>query len=79
MRNNKLTVAVYPICVEVVEGELKKGTICFKYDNKLHDHQQGFRKPVFEVIRKLAELESFELLGLRSPDHFTPTLISKKL
>ena len=41
--SNKLSVAVYPICLEFKtedDGPVHKGTITFISDDKLHDHQQ---------------------------------------
>lgn len=39
--SNKLTLAVYPICVEYqTDDDLKKGAICFISDDNIHDIQQ---------------------------------------
>ena len=40
---NKVTTALYPICVEYLgeDGTLKKGAIAFLTDDKIHDHQQA--------------------------------------
>ena len=53
--SNKLTVAIYPICVEyLVDRELCKGAIVFISDDKVHDLQQvaAFEKRAFEIIRE---------------------------
>ena len=54
--SNKLTVAVYPICLEFKmedDGPVHKGAITFISDDKLHDHQQvkAFEKRMFEMVR----------------------------
>ena len=53
---NKVTVALYPICVEYLgtDGILKKAAIAFLTDDKVHDHQQArdFEGRMFEIIRE---------------------------
>ena len=53
---NKLTVAIYPICLEYLDeqGTLKRGgAIVFVSDDKRHDYQQvcKFEKRMFEIAR----------------------------
>ena len=54
--SNKVTVALYPICVEYIDanGDLKKGAISFLTDDKVHDHQQvrNFEKRMFEILKE---------------------------
>ena len=55
--SNKLTVAVYPICLEFKTdpaGPVHKGAITFISDDKVHDHQQvqAFEKRMFQMIRE---------------------------
>lgn len=40
--SNKVTVALYPICIEYIreDGSLQKGAISFLTDDKIQDHQQ---------------------------------------
>ena len=51
---NKISVAMYPLCVEYLndEGTLCKGGIVFLSEDKLHDHQQieEFEKKAFEIL-----------------------------
>ena len=52
--SNKLTVVVYPICLEFRREEgglVHKGAITFILDDKIHDHQQvlAFEKRLFEI------------------------------
>ena len=53
--SNKVTFALYPICIESVspKGDLKKGAISFISTDKQHDHQQvgKFEQRMFEIIR----------------------------
>ena len=53
---NKVTTALYPICIEYIgdDGLLKKGAISFISDDKLHDHQQArdFERRMFEIVRE---------------------------
>ena len=54
--SNKLSVAVYPICMEfktTEDGPVHKGAITFISDDKIHDHQQvkAFENRMFEMVR----------------------------
>ena len=52
---NKISVAIYPICVEFKneDNEICKGAITFISDDKDHSHQQvqQFEKRMFELVR----------------------------
>ena len=54
--SNKVTVALYPMCVEFIgeDGSLQKGAISFLTDDKIHDHRQvrDFEVRMFEIIRE---------------------------
>ena len=54
--SNKLSVAMYPICVEYKDsdGNIKKGAITFIIEDKDHSHQQvvQFEKRMFEIVRE---------------------------
>ena len=51
---NKLTVAMYPICIEfkAADGTIAKGAIIFLSEDKEHSHQQiqQFEHRMFEVV-----------------------------
>ena len=54
--SNKLSVAVYPICLEFrneADGPVHKGAITFISNDKAHDHQQvqAFERRMFEIAR----------------------------
>ena len=53
---NKLTVAMYPICIEfkAADGTFTKGAITFLSEDKEHSHQQiqQFEHRMFELIRE---------------------------
>ena len=54
--SNKLSVAVYPICMEfktTEDGPVHKGAITFISDDKIHGHQQvkAFENRMFEMVR----------------------------
>ena len=52
---NKISVAMYPLCVEYLnnEGTLCKGGIVFLSEDKLHDHQQieEIENKAFEIMK----------------------------
>ena len=57
--SNKLSVAVYPICVEYLaeingQEQIQKGAIVFISSDKKHDYQQvhQFEKRMFQIIRR---------------------------
>ena len=53
---NKVTIALYPICVEYkIDNVLHKGAVVFLSDDKKHDLQQvaSFEKRMFEIVRSL--------------------------
>ena len=51
---NKMTVAMYPICIEYKtdDGTIRKGAITFISDDKDHSHQQiqQFEKRMFQIV-----------------------------
>ena len=51
---NKMTVAMYPICLEykTPEGTISKGAVTFISDDKDHSHQQvqQFDKRMFQIV-----------------------------
>ena len=52
---NKLTFALYPVCIEFIQdGEIKKGAVSFISKDRNHDHQQvqKFEIRLFEIIRE---------------------------
>ena len=52
---NKVTFALYPVCIEYMEdGKLKKGAVSFITDDTKHDHQQvqRFEERLFEIVRE---------------------------
>ena len=53
---NKVSVAMYPLCVEYVDekGQLCKGGVVFLSEDTLHDHQQieAFEVKAFEIFKK---------------------------
>ena len=54
--SNKVSVAMYPLCVEYLDsdGKLCEGGIVFLSEDKLHDHQQieAFELKAFEIFKK---------------------------
>lgn len=64
--SNKLTVAIYPVCVEFISPEtkkLEKGAITFISKDKKHDYMQvqAFEKRMFEIIRgKEIKIDNWE-------------------
>ena len=59
--SNKVTVAIYPICVEYIgeDGSLQKGAISFLTDDKIHDHQQIRDFEVHMFQRKVRKTNHF--------------------
>ena len=53
--SNKLTEAIFPICAEFLDEQLRlqKGAIVFISEDKKHDFQQveTFEKRMFEILR----------------------------
>ena len=53
---NKLTIAMYPICIELkaADGTIAKGAITFMSEGKEHSHQQiqQFEHRMFEIIHE---------------------------
>ena len=53
---NKLTVAMYPICIEfkAADEAIAKGAITFLSEDKEHSHQQlqQFDDRMFEIVRE---------------------------
>ena len=53
---NKLSVAMYPVCLEYKDSDenIKKGAITFFSEEKEHSHQHfaAFEKRMFEIIRE---------------------------
>lgn len=73
--SNKLTVAIYPTCIEYEsEGSLKKGAIGFISDGKIHNYQQvwAFKIRAFEII-----LEQLSGDVIRSWQHWVDGCISQ--
>ena len=54
--SNKISVAMYPICLEYNDetGKLCKGAVTFISDDKDHSHQQvqKFEERMFEIVRQ---------------------------
>ena len=81
--SNKLTVAVYPICVEFMDlnSSLKKGAIVFISSDKRHDFQQvaKFEKQMFQIVREKCPINNWLRFSDACASQFRSRKVNAKL